>query len=277
VRPSIVITPAVRPPRKAFIGSAVRAPRSPVLVAAIAGAWIIAVVAEATGQGALLHHHALIQDGPPLWVALALFLVAWQVMIAAMMLPASLPAIRAFEAVSRALRRPGLAMASFLAAYAVVWTVFGQLAFMGDVVLHHVVDATPWLGTRPWLIEAGILALGGAYQFAPNKRRGLEACCHPAGLATTIRVSGSGAFRLGLEHGFDCLGSAWALMLVMFAAGFANLWWMVALTGVMAYETMGRHGQRAAPVAGVVLVLLALLVASSSSWAMSPMPGLMWR
>ena len=277
VQPSIVTTPAVRPPREAYVGSAARAPRISFLVAAIGGAWIIAVAAEATGQGSLLHHHALIESGPPLWVALALFLVAWQVMIVAMMLPASLPAIRAFAAVSRRVRRPRLAMASFLGAYAVVWALFGQLAFMGDVVLHHLVDAAPWLGTRPWLIEGGVLGLAGVYQFAPNKRRAREACCNRVALAATIRVPASDAFRRGLEHGFDCLGSAWALMLVMFAAGFANLWWMVALTGVMSYETMGRHGQRAALVAGVVLVLLALVVASSGSGAMPPMAGLMWR
>ncbi len=270
-----MITPGVRP--RSDIATVARAPWFPVLAAAIGGAWIIAVVAEATGTGPLLHHHALIQGGPPLWVALPLFLVAWQVMIAAMMLPASLPAFRAFEAVSRLQSRPRLAMAAFLGACAVVWTVFGWLAFMGDIGLHQVVDATPWLGTRPWLIEAGVVAIAGAYQFAPNKRRGLAACRHPMGPATTAPVPGSGAFRLGLEHGFACLGSSWALMLVMFAAGFANLSWMVALTGVMVYETTGRHGQRAASVAGVVLLLLALLVASSGWRAVFPTAGLIWR
>jgi hypothetical protein len=41
----------------------------------IAGAWLIAVVAQATGNAALLHHHALIESGPPLWVAVPIFLV----------------------------------------------------------------------------------------------------------------------------------------------------------------------------------------------------------
>jgi predicted metal-binding membrane protein len=245
-------------------------------MAVIAGAWIVAVIAEATGSGSLLHHHTLIEGGPPLWVALALFLVVWQVMIAAMMLPASLPAIRVFIAAARGQKRPGLAMFAFLAAYAVLWTVFGQLAFMGDIVLHHVVDATPWLGARPWLIESGVLALAGAYQFAPNKRRGLAACRPPLCSATTVPLPGLGAFHLGLEHGFACLGSSWALMLVMFAAGFANLWWMIALTLVMVYETTGRHGQRAASAAGIALVLLALVVAISGLLAVF-VAGLVWK
>jgi len=245
-------------------------------MAVIAGAWMVTVVAEATGTGSLLHHHALIEDGPPLWVALALFLVAWQVMIAAMMLPASLPAIRGFTTAAHLGRRPGLAMVAFLAAYAVVWSAFGQLAFMGDVVLHHVVDATPWLGAWPWLIEAGVLAFAGGYQFAPNKRRGLAACRHPMSRATTAPRPGLGAVQLGLEHGFACLGSSWALMLVMFAAGFANLWWMIALTGVMVYETTGRHGRRAASAAGIVLFSLGLLVAFSGLQAVFVV-GLAWK
>lgn len=270
-----MITPGERAASEAGGSLATGTLRRPI-VAVIAGAWISAVIAEATGTGSLLHHHALIENGPPLWVALALFLVAWQVMIAAMMLPASLPAIRVFTAAARRQRRPGHAMFAFLAAYAILWTLFGQLAFIGDVVLHRVVDATPWLGARPWLIEAGVLALAGAYQFAPNKRRGLAACRHPTGPRTTTRLPTLSAFQLGLEHGFGCLGSSWALMLVMFAAGFANLWWMIALTGVTVYETTGRHGQVAASVAGVVLVMFGLLVALSGLQA-AFVTGLAWQ
>jgi len=45
---------------------------------------------------------------------------------------------------------------------------------------------------------------------------------------------------------------------VMFAGGFASLWLMAALTVLMIYEAIGRHGERAATVAGVVLLLAAL-------------------
>jgi predicted metal-binding membrane protein len=47
-------------------------------------------------------------------------------------------------------------------------------------------------------------------------------------------------------------------MLLMFAEGFASIGWMVLLAAVMVYETTGRQGQRAASVAGVVLILAAL-------------------
>ncbi len=64
--------------------------------ATIIAAWATAVAAEATGFGARLHHDALIEHGPPLWVGWLAFLLAWQVMVAAMMLPSSLPLIRMF-------------------------------------------------------------------------------------------------------------------------------------------------------------------------------------
>ncbi|MGZ6271171.1 MAG: copper chaperone, partial [Candidatus Limnocylindrales bacterium] len=64
----------------------------------------------------------------------------------------------------------------------------------------------------------------------------------------------------GLDHALACLGSSWALMLLMFAEGFASLWWMVALTGAMVYETTGRHGQRAAPAVGLLLLTSAAVM-----------------
>lgn len=240
---------------------------SPAVPVMIVGAWLIVLVAQVTGTAAVLHHHALIEGGPSLWVAIPLFLVAWQVMIAAMMLPASLPAIRVAEAAMGMVARPRRAGAAFLGAFAVIWIVFGLFAFMADVVLHHIVDATPWLAERPWLIEAGVLALAGAYQLAPLKRRSLAACRHPGALAPIDRLPQQGAARLGLRHGLACLGSSWALMLVMFAAGFANLWWMVVLTALMVYETTGRRSNRAATAAGIVLLMAALTALSG------PLPG----
>jgi predicted metal-binding membrane protein len=51
-------------------------------------------------------------------------------------------------------------------------------------------------------------------------------------------------------------------MLLMFAAGVANLWWMSALTAVMVYEKVGRHGDRITrPVGFALLALAATIVA----------------
>jgi predicted metal-binding membrane protein len=233
----------------------------------IAGSWAVAIGAQFTGSAVLLHHHTLIEHGPPLWAATILFLAGWQVMIAAMMLPASVPtfrAIRTFLGTASWLNRGQLA---FLAAFALVWSAFGLFAFLGDVVVHHVVDVTPWLARRPWIIEAGVLALAGAYQLGPVKSLSLAACRHPATLFRAGSTSTGTMARLGVEHGLWCLGSSGALMLLMFAEGFGNLWWMAALTGLMVYEVLGRRGVLAARISGVALLTLALVLVVSGGMA----------
>jgi predicted metal-binding membrane protein len=55
-------------------------------------------------------------------------------------------------------------------------------------------------------------------------------------------------------------------MLLMFAAGVANLWWMAALTALMIYEKTGVGGRRAVPVAGITLLACAVLVFAHPHW-----------
>jgi predicted metal-binding membrane protein len=229
----------------------------PVLFA-IAAAWALAVAAQVTGQAEALHHDALIEGGPPLWAALLLFLLAWQAMVAAMMLPSSLPLIRLFDRVSANQERAWHARVAFLAGYAAVWTAFGAVAFLGDVVVHRVVEALPWLEERSWLIAGSALALAGAFQFSDLKTSCLSKCRLPGPfLMARYRHGAAAGFRLGFGHGLFCLGCCWALMLVMFAAGVATLWWMAALTAVMVYEKTARNGPALTPVIGVALLGLA--------------------
>jgi predicted metal-binding membrane protein len=97
-----------------------------------------------------------------------------------------------------------------------------------------------------------VFALAGVFQFSSMKDRCLDVCRRPAVYLHHHYRRGIGqAFRLGRGHGLFCLGCCWALMLVMFAVGMANLAWRAVLAGLMAYEKAGRHGRRLAPVTGV--------------------------
>ena len=91
----------------------------------VAGAWLLAAAAELTGRGSLFNHDTLIHGGLPRPAALALFLVAWQFMVAAMMLPSALPLIRLFDRASAAQPRARAARIAFVASYVLVWTAFG--------------------------------------------------------------------------------------------------------------------------------------------------------
>ena len=44
------------------------------------------------------------------------------------------------------------------------------------------------------------------------------------------------ALRLGIDHGLFCVGCCWALMLLMFVVGTGSIGWMLALAAVMAAE-----------------------------------------
>ncbi|MGR4065327.1 MAG: DUF2182 domain-containing protein [Vulcanimicrobiaceae bacterium] len=234
---------------------------------AIAAAWALAIVAQVSGSAVLLHHHTLIERGPPLPIALLLFVAAWFVMIVAMMLPSSLPLIRLFANASANQARPALVLACFIAGYVVVWSAFGVLAFGGDVALHRGVDRLAWLSARPWIVGAAVLGLAGAFQFSPLKDRCLRVCRLPANFLTRYYRRGSGAaFAIGYRHGMFCVGCCWALMLVGFAAGFASLWWMAGLTALMVYEKTAPRGRQAVRATGIVLLLLSATMLIHPPW-----------
>lgn len=236
-----------------------RVPR--VVVVAIAGAWALAIAAQATGNAGRLHHDTLIEHGPALWVALPLALLAWQAMTAAMMLPSSLPLVRMFAHVSSRQPRPRAAMVAFVGGYALVWTAFGAFAFLGDVAVHRAVDASPWVRDRDWLIGPGVLALAGAFQFSSLKDACLRQCRHPSAFILRFYERGvGGGFRLGARHGAFCVGCCWALMLVLFAVGVANIVWMAVLTAVMVHEKTRPLGGRTVPVTGSALLALASII-----------------
>jgi predicted metal-binding membrane protein len=240
----------------------------------VAAAWIVAVVAEASRRASLLHHDTLIEGSLPLVVALGVFIAAWQLMIAAMMLPSTLPMLNLYARASLREQQPAVALAAFVGGYVVIWTEFGAAAFLGDAVIHLIVDGSPVLGSHPWWVAGGLLLVAGAAQFLPLTQACLRSCRHPlAYLMQHYRSGVRAGYRLGRSHGLYCLGCCWGLMLVMFAAGVANLAWMAALSAVMVYEKVGRHGQRLRSVVGVVLIVWAALVLAHPAWLPTALAG----
>jgi predicted metal-binding membrane protein len=240
----------------------------PILVG-IAAAWVAAIAAQLAGAAALLHHDSLLAGGgPPLVVAALLSLLAWQVMIAAMMLPSSLPLVRLYARASAQAPQRRRAMAAFLGGYALVWSGFGLAAFGADAGVHAVISSSSWLEQHDWWIGGSVLALAGAFQFTSLKDACLDKCRHPGQFMLRYYERGAGGgLRLGMRHGAFCVGCCWALMLVMFAAGVASLIWMALLTAVMIHEKTRPAGARAVPVTGVALLAAASVVLAYSAAA----------
>jgi predicted metal-binding membrane protein len=260
--------PLSAPARGPAALAATRVRGVPVIVlAAVTVAWAAAIGAQASGAAGVVHHDTVLADGPPPAGAVLLFLAGWQVMIAAMMLPSSLPLVRMFAAASLAAPGRGRVMAAFLGAYALIWTTFGALAFVGDAGLHALVHASPWLERHEWAIAPSMLMLAGAFQFSSLKDACLRACRHPASFIHRHYQRGTaGAFRLGARHGLFCVGCCWALMLVMFAVGLASLIWMALLTALTVHEKTRRPGARTVPLTGATLLALGSTLFLYGAW-----------
>jgi predicted metal-binding membrane protein len=273
--PKAVFAPAA--PRRSDPGGALATPtrRSPPrsFAVAIVGSWIAIAAAELSGHGSILHHDAIVHSPRPV-LAVVTFLVAWQAMIGAMMLPSTVPMLSLFRVAADTQERPRLSTATFVAGYLAVWTAFGAAALTFDLGVHRTVDHNAWLTAHTWLVAAATLLVAGTFQFTPLRERCLRVCRHPvAYLMHHYRPGLRGAFALGVGHGRFCLGCCWAIMLLMFGVGLTNLVWMGALTAVMVYEKVGRRGETVARSAGIVLVGWGLLVALQPAWLPHALAG----
>src|SRR5437588_2094018 len=148
--------------------------RAPVLWpwALVAAAWGLAGLAVFTDQSYLINHHYLLEESHlPVLGALVVFLARWQVMTAGMMLPSSMPMVYMIVHAGRQQKRSYAVPLAFLAGYALVWTAFALVAFLGDTQIHWLVRHWFWLDTHSWVIGATPFALARAFQFGPPQGR----------------------------------------------------------------------------------------------------------
>lgn len=199
--------------------------------------------------------------------ALALVLM-WFLMAVAAMLPSAAPMIRTYCEIAdtaRIKREPVVHPLVLVAGYLATWLAASvaftalTLAVYGFAASGQVLD--PVIG----LAGAVALAIAGLYQFSGLKQACLKKCRNPFSIlfanwsAQPWRI-----FRLGLQQGVWCLGCCWALMLVMFAVGAMNIFWM-ALIGLFTLIEKQTTGRVASQTAGAILLVwaAALLLVSA--------------
>jgi predicted metal-binding membrane protein len=208
------------------------------------------VLMWATGSAEVFGHD---QHGIPVTLAVALFLVGWTVMVAAMMLPSSLSTLGRVDLALAAARDQ--AGPSVMAGYFFAWAVFGAAAFAGDAILHLSVHRMPWLAERPSLIAGGVAMFAGAAE--------LFGRTPPAKFPAITPVAGS--FSLGKAHAVDRIRRCWPLMLFAMAVGMGSPVWMVGLTLVMALE-LRPHASMALRLVGLILFGLGVAVVIEPDW-----------
>jgi predicted metal-binding membrane protein len=200
-------------------------------------------------------------------VPASLHALAWVLMIAAMMVPTTLPLVATFARVVSGRGDAGTLIARVAGGYLAAWAVFGLAAHAADEALRAFAAHWPWFALHAWVVGAGVLAGAGLFQFSDAKYRCLDACRSTFGFVASRwsgRAPGREAFRIGIDHGIFCVGCCWALMLVMFVVGSASVAWMLAIAAAMAAEKNLPFGPRLrAPLGCTLLASAGLLVAAA--------------
>lgn len=188
-----------------------------------------------------------------------IFVAAWAIMMAAMMLPSAIPMIGLYAAVHRdapsAATRTA-AVSAFTAVYVALWAITGIPIYFASVALMAVAAST-----LAYTI-AGVLIAAGIFQLSPLKRVCLQHCRSPLGfLLGHWRAGWRGGVTMGFAHALYCLGCCWALMVVLVVAGAMGLPWVLLIACVVAAEKILPRGEWVARLTGAALALLGVAVA----------------
>jgi predicted metal-binding membrane protein len=189
---------------------------------------------------------------------LAPLFLMWTEMMVAMMLPAVTPLVLLFSNLARSRRERGhpyVSTAFFVAGYFAVWTLFSLIAALAQWILHGFALLSPQM-TANSSIVGGLIFLGaGVFQFSPLKRVCLAHCRSPLNfLMTDWREGRAGAFLMGWKHGLFCTVCCWLLMLLLFAVGVMNLFWITLLAVFALSERIAPKAWHLSQVSGLALL-----------------------
>jgi predicted metal-binding membrane protein len=162
-----------------------------------------------------------------------------------------------YGAAARRAAQPAAARQTYAlaAGYLVAWAAFSLAATALQRVLASLLLVSPMMEAASSRVTAALLLVAGVYQWLPLKHACLHTCQSPLGfLMSRWRNGFSGAFRMGLEHGWHCVGCCWALMLLLFAGGVMNVAVIVGLTAFVAFEKLAPFGRRGAQISGTLMV-----------------------
>lgn len=230
------------------------------LIAAAAAAWTL-LVWQRLGMDAGM---PMDMYSPTMGMRASLFLAVWMIMMVAMMFPTAAPMILTFHQVQSGKRGRGETFVStwaFVAGYMLVWGVMGVLAFAGAAGAETLAGRVGLSTATAARIGGALLMSAGAYQLSPLKDLCLAKCRTPIGFILTSWRDGQwGAVRMGLQHGFLCLGCCWLLFLALFPLGIMNVAAMAVVTLLIFAEKTFPAGERIAKVSGVALLLYGAVV-----------------
>ena len=198
-----------------------------------------------------------------------LVFLMWWLMMVAMMLPSAAPMILLYTALIRRTQKTKNIITEvtlFISGYLLAWAAFSLFA----AALQSQLEVRGWMSpmmmeTTNIYLAAGILIAAGIYQLTPLKTVCLENCRQPASfLAGYKNTWVNSPLRIGLVHGFYCVGCCWFLMGLLFFGGIMNLYWIVGLIIFVAIEKLHKKGVIFGKVLGGGAVFLGIAFLTNS-------------
>ena len=186
------------------------------------------------------------------------FLLMWQAMMIAMMLPSSWPTLALYSRVARhtGQRRPLFNTVLAGVGYFTVWGGFGAIAFAVGIELSRAAMTSPKLSHWIPAAAGAFLVLAGIWQLTPLKQSCLKHCREPLlFLGHPYQPGVWGGFRVGLHHGAFCAVCCWALMLMQMVLGVMNLAVMTGVAAIIATEKLWKRGPLLARLVGAVSIV----------------------
>jgi predicted metal-binding membrane protein len=242
--------------------------RSPLFLITVVVAWL--TVGPVASAGSL---------GNPAWLAprlaqtvcgaakgadgtriFALHLVSWELMVIAMMGPASVPLLNALLAATRVDFKKQALRSAAVFGYFAAWNLFGLAAWA-------LAAGIRWLGSRFAFVEVNDIFfasisvfVAAGYQFSKLKARFLVECSFgylSEKLNSLRKTRLQDYLYIGLLGGVNSIGCCWALMLIMFVWDMDGCRYMLPVTAVILIEQRTFWGLSGRYLSGIALTVVA--------------------
>jgi predicted metal-binding membrane protein len=190
------------------------------------------------------------------WLAAAAsFMGMWIVMMAAMMLPALVPALLRYRLSLRGLQTIQLNALTALAGtgYFFVWVLLGTIVYLVGAFVAKAGMASPMLARSVPIVAGVILLLAGRLQLTAWKARLLCRCRAEPASGEALRPDARGAWSHGIRMGTDCALCCSGLMAILLVNGVMNLGPMALVTATITAERLLPQPKRTARAAGLII------------------------
>ncbi|HYI14112.1 MAG TPA: DUF2182 domain-containing protein [Thermomicrobiales bacterium] len=191
------------------------------------------------------------------------FLAAWMLMTAAMMLPSAMPLLVSLDRIAR--NQPGRHEIPVLAAlaYLGIWGLVGVVVWATSAAADAFVLPNASAQVVSGLAGGGLI-LAGLYGLSPLAGACLRACRRPFGFLARYWRGGANvrlqAGRIGAAYGISCVGCCVPMLGIMFVVGMANIAIVIAMGILMVIMKASTVGTRVAQVLSIWLIGVGVVI-----------------